>query len=408
MDAIYIFTNSFPYGSGEPFLEREFPYLLSLKRPLFILPLYKDGKIRPLFTSPEAPVTVTAPLLPFDPKERRKLLFHGLCNGAPLFIKEFFGQRIWRSRFKMWRFFTSWLLLRAMLSKNRRLLNRRLKSTHQGGATLYFYWGDKSVLLLPFLKHKAKTIVRFHGSDLYGFHPLRKRTLPSIDLACPVSQHGANHLRLHYGALTPPVSVLRLGTLDYGLGPEPTFGAPFHIVTCARMVSLKRLPLVWKALRLLYRTQRLPFPVRWTLIGEGPMRRELEAFVADAALSEMLSVDFVGHLPPDAVMKFYSETAVDLFILTSESEGVPVSIMEAFSFGIPAIATAVGGVPELVSRHTGDLLPANPTAKEVSERLLDFMNLSPSERAAKRQAARTLWEAEWNAERNYKAFSIIL
>jgi len=412
---IIIFTNTFPYGSGETFLETEFPYLLALKRPVVLVPLYQEGERRFVPSTPEAPVTVTPPLLSFPPKNRRKLLFYGLCNGAPAFfaVRDFFAQKVWRSRFRAWRLGASWLLIRTILSKKRRMLHTLLSTAHPEYATLYFYWGDKSVLLLPFLRHKGKTIVRFHGSDLYeeahGFHPFRIRVLPYINLACPVSQHGADYLCQRYGATAPPTLVARLGSLDHGLGPiPPPDGSSFHIVSCARLVPIKRLNLICKALRLLYRTQRLPVPVRWTLIGDGPIRYELERSVQIAALLDAVSVDFLGHKPHDSVMQFYRETPVDLFALTSKSEGVPVSIMEALSFGIPVMATAVGGVPELVSNHVGHLLPADPTTEEVAEALLSFIHLPQDQRNQKRQAARTSWEIGWNADEHFKAFTSTL
>jgi len=407
---IVLFTNTYPYETGETFLETELPHLLSLKRPIVLVPMYGQGKARFIPSSPQAPVFVAPPLLPFSPLNRRKLLFHGLCNFTPAFfaVNDFFIQKVWRSGSKIWRFATSWLLLRAALYRNRWLFDLK----HSNQVTLYFYWGDKSVGLLPFLSHKGKTIVRFHGSDLYeeanGFHPFRVRILPLIDLACPVSQHGADYLRLRYGAIAPPISVARLGTIDHGLGPVPLSGAPFQMVTCARLVSLKRLHLVWEALQLLHHTQRLPFPIQWTIIGDGPVRPELETSIKATTLSDTLSVQLLRDIPHDTVMQFYRNTPVDLFVLTSSSEGVPVSIMEALSFGIPVMATAVGGVPELVSDEVGCLLPINPPANEVALRLLDYMELPPSKRNAKRSAARNVWETGWNGDVNFKKFCSLL
>ena len=404
---IVIFTNTFPYETGETFLETELPYLLSLKRPLVLVPLYGQGLARPVPSTLEAPVIIAPPLLPFPPKNRSKLLFYGLCNFAPVFfaMNDFFTLKVWRSRFRIWRFATSWLLIRAILSRNKRLAHLQ----HPEQVTFYFYWGDKSVLLLPFLRHKGKTVVRFHGSDLYeeahGFHPFRKLVLPFIDLACPISQHGADYLLLRYGALAPPISVARLGSIDHGLGPAPQSGTPFHIVTCARLVSIKRLHLIWKALKLLYRTTPLP-PLRWTIIGDGPVRPQLQASIASITLSDNLSIELTGEMSHDEVMKFYRQTPVDLFMLTSKSEGVPVSIMEALSFGIPVMATAVGGVPELVSDDVGCLLPANPTVEEVKQRLLDFIDLPMCAREMKRRQARAVWETGWNGAVNFRKFAL--
>ena len=420
--SIIIFTNTFPYENGETFLETELPYLLALHRPVELVPLYGRGVARPFSFSPETPVTITPPLLPFSPNNRHKLLFYGLFNCAPLFfgVRELFAQKMWRSHRSMWRLATSWLLIRTALYNNKWLFNRLLNDEHPTQTTLYFYWGDKSALLLPFLRKKCKkknrpfpkTIVRFHGSDLYeeanGIHPFRNLLFPAIDLACPVSQYGSDYLKRHYGALSPPTLVARLGTDDHGLGPNPASDASFHIVTCARLVPLKRLHLIGQALWLLHNKKCLPVPVQWTLIGDGPVRQELEASLHAAALLETLSVHFTGHLPHHSIIDFYRTNPVDLFMLTSESEGVPVSMMEALSFGIPAIATAVGGVPEIITNGAGYLLPPNPTPHEVAQQLLDFMRLSHDQRNTMRQVARAAWEAGWSAEVNFKQFCALV
>lgn len=391
---IVIFTNTFPYGTGETFFEMELPYLLALKHPVILAPLYGTGMMRTIPSVPEAPVSVAPPLLSFDPKDKFRLFCHGLFNGAPLFfaLRDFFTAQIWRSRKKTWSFGVSFLLLRALHSKN------RLFFSQLGKAHLYFYWADKTALILPFLANKGKVVVRFHGSDLYeevkGCLPFRKRIFPHIDLACPTSQHGADYLRARYGSTTPPLMVARLGTPDYGLGPEPLPTAPFHIVSCANVISLKRIELILQALTFIHR------PVSWTHIGDGPLRHHIEKAAQEAGLS----VHFCGALPHEAVMEFYKNTSVHLFVSTSRSEGVPVSMMEAMSFGIPVMATAVGGVPELVSDRIGVLLPANPLPEEIAQKLSDFIHLPQDTSVQKRQAARTEWENRWSAQKNYPLF----
>jgi len=298
MKPMVIFTNTYPYGTGETFFETELPFLLNIKQSVLIVPLFAEGVARPLPFAPEASIAIAPPLLPFSPKNRQKLLFYGLCNCAPFFfaLRDFFTQKIWQSRIKIWQSGTSFLLMRAIWAKNRRFFRQ------QEDALFYFYWADKTALILPFLSRRGKTVVRFHGSDLYeeakGFLPFRNRLFPAIDLACPVSQHGADYLNQRYGALAPPISIARLGSADYGWGPEPVSGAPFHIVSCANLIPLKRLHLILDALRLLHQGPCMPQPVCWTLIGGGPLRYSLEKAVQEANLTEFLTIRFCGPLPP--------------------------------------------------------------------------------------------------------------
>ena len=95
---------------------------------------------------------------------------------------------------------------------------------------------------------------------------------------------------------------------------------------------------------------------------------------------------------------------IDLFINVSETEGIPVSIMEAMSFGIPCIATNVGGNPEIVNATNGFLISANPSVEEIKKVLIDFMQLNTEKHIELRRNARKTWEQNFNAESNYTQF----
>ena len=410
-----IFTNCFPFEPGETFLATELPYHLRAGASVVLVPLYGKGAQRGVSGPPDK-LKVLGPLLPFSLSNRRQLLFHGLCNTAPLgfVFHDFFADGIWKNPTRIWKFMTSALLIRALLSQ-RNFWDGLLRGFGEQDV-LYFYWGDKTALLLPFLRRRwarlfperpfPKSIVRFHGSDLYesakGYLPFRKRLFPAIDLACPISEHGANYLRETYGSLTPPLQMSHLGTPDFGLGPEPQDGV-FHIVSCSGLIPLKRPQLILEALEIL-QLQGFSIPFRWTHIGDGPLRSSLEARLKTKPPSSLLSVQFLGQLPHDAVMDFYRQHPVNLQVLTSRSEGVPVSLMEALSFGIPVLATDVGGVSELVKEDWGMLLPAALTAQELANALAQFLYLSTEEARNLRLAARKTWAQHWSAEQNFSGF----
>lgn len=98
--------------------------------------------------------------------------------------------------------------------------------------------------------------------------------------------------------------------------------------------------------------------MRLAIVGEGPARPDLEKMAAD--LGVVTRVQFLGIRKdvPDLL------AASDGFVFASENEGLPNVIMEALAAGLPVVATAVGGVPELI-RHgeSGWLVPpSNPGA----------------------------------------------
>lgn len=100
------------------------------------------------------------------------------------------------------------------------------------------------------------------------------------------------------------------------------------------------------------------FPqVRFVLIGDGVERLKLEQSVEEMALQKQ--VLFLGSREdvPELL------ASCDLFVLPSESEGLPNAVLEAMAAGLPVIATSVGGVPEVIEHEvTGLLVPAGEPA----------------------------------------------
>ena len=91
-----------------------------------------------------------------------------------------------------------------------------------------------------------------------------------------------------------------------------------------------------------------------------------------------------------------------LAVLTSESEGMPVSLMEAAACGVPAVATAVGGIPELVAHEVTGLLtpPGNPQLlADALERLLGDPTLAARLGAAARHRVQSYFSLTRQVDR---------
>jgi glycosyltransferase involved in cell wall biosynthesis len=103
--------------------------------------------------------------------------------------------------------------------------------------------------------------------------------------------------------------------------------------------------------------------VRVIIIGDGPLREQL-ACTAEA-LGIQKQVRFLGARAdiPELL------NALDIFVLPSLSEGLPMSVLEAMACGLPVVATRVGGLPEVVvHEHTG-LLVASQDAQQLAAAL---------------------------------------
>ena len=94
---------------------------------------------------------------------------------------------------------------------------------------------------------------------------------------------------------------------------------------------------------------RSKFPnLHLVLIGEGPLRQELEGELKQNNIPHTLT----GYLP----QAYKALPAMDLFVLPSVSEGMGLVLLEAMQAGVPIVASAVGGIPEIVRNGTDGLL----------------------------------------------------
>ena len=102
---------------------------------------------------------------------------------------------------------------------------------------------------------------------------------------------------------------------------------------------------------------------------------------------------------------YYKNNNISLFINLSDSEGLPVSIMEAMSFGIPCVATDVGGTSEIViDGYNGYLVSPKDDNESIMKKIHNIIDLQPSHYQEIRSNAHRTWDLSFNADKNYKEF----
>ncbi len=132
---------------------------------------------------------------------------------------------------------------------------------------------------------------------------------------------------------------------------------------------------------------------RFAIVGNGPMQSQLQAQAAAAGLSDDSRFAFFGFTPPSGR---YMST-LDLYVLSSAWEAMPVGVLEALSWGVPQVVTSVGGTAEAVSEETGRLVsPKHPGA--LADAIVAMLR-SPRLRASAQEASRARHRAMFDAER---------
>ena len=383
--SLFLITRHYPLGRGESFLETE---LEMLAKRFDVTVISLDGKAS---QTRELPPMVS---LVRYVKPPLFLLFFKALTGifSPVYKEEKKKSK------KKWK--TLWALAKAEAFKS--FFEKELELPY-GGFLAYTYWLCYETMGLCFLKEKLpnmKLITRMHRGDFYEskenpYQPFKAVTAAHVDQAFVVSEEGKRYFTGHYEYMASNVQVSRLGVVRQ-TKKEPILDNSVYVVSCSNLIAVKQVHLIIDALA------GLRINVNWCHFGDGSLRPELEKY-AGIKLRHLpnISYEFKGAVSHAELMKYYKNNRVDLLLNASLIEGVPVSVMEAFSFGIPVVAPDVGGMREIVDETCGFLLPSKSRPKLIANAILEVFK---GDRVALSQGAYAKWEADFNAETNYGRF----
>lgn len=389
-----LLTDAFPFGSGETFLETEILFLSKAFDQIYIFSLSGPNKTR------ELPPNVQAYSLNIHNmrfKRIRKLL-NGLLPSKFKIEKKRFFDFLYCLHFRGG--------VKIASSRIHKIIKRQ-GIIISNDTLFYSYWFGflAAVAVCEAKRYKiasSNIICRAHAVDLYdyrqkcGFSPFQDYLIKNIDYVCPISKDGQNYLLNKYPLFKYKFPLFRLGTGDHNINKEKTLGGAFNIVTCSNIIPIKRLDLVLNAIAIIKQKNYL---IHWFCFGDGSDLSFLKERVAKNNLTD--NVTFFGRVPNNAVYSFYNETHVDLFVNVSLYEGIPVSIMEAMSCGIPCIATNVGGTNEIISEDCGILLDKNINENILAAEILKFYSFSQNKKEQLKKQSRQIWEKEYNSKINY-------
>jgi len=397
---IILITNSFPYPPGEQFLETEIQYLAQFDTA--IIPINVQGISRNI---PEG-IKIDLSFAKFFNKSNEPLRKFKLL--LSLLVQRFFWKEIFlmpRKDFgttrstvgSLFRFYLSLLFFKKFI------VDHNLEEV-----CFYTYWNNETTHALERLKDQFdfKLISRIHGGDLYeerkrnNYFPLKRSYNKNIDHLFVLSSSAKTYLATKYNYSEDNISISRLGVEDQGINSTCGSQESLSIVSCSSLIPLKRVDLIIDLIQLISRKK---YKIKWTHIGDGYLKKNLLQY-AQKHLENIDNVDytFLGELENKEVYNFYKDNEIDLFITMSESEGAPVSIMEALSFGIPIVATNVGGISEMViDGYNGYLVNHEKTLKEI---IMLFEDIEFFKNPLIRRNSKQLFRERFDAKMNYNAF----
>lgn len=389
MKKILIISSSYPYGKHETFLETEINFL-SKYFEINVLPIYKLNK-NDIPRKTQNNVTYSLPLLDSNILIR---IIKGLFNRAPLLsilselVKLFKETK--NKKASLIKLFSDFILIRSLLS----LSNFKIALENSDYSFIYFYWG---IAPAKFLNTNKSIFIRVHGGEIYkkrnfGFIPFSDIKFvykPNIKYLS-VSDLSNSHLKSYDEKINSKVN--RLGVFDNGLNPYVRKEI-LTIVSCSTLIPVKRVNLIIECLKKINKQK-----INWVHFGDGPEFENILNF--SKTLKDNIAVEFKGRVSNKEVINYYKNNSVDFFVNVSESEGIPVSIMEALSFGIPCFATDAGANREIICNDVGALVSKHFNPIEFQ---LFIDEISKSEiMSEKRKKARKRWDKLFNAKTNYK------
>ncbi len=262
--------------------------------------------------------------------------------------------------------------------------------------------------LAAFIVHRLTGIpysFTAHGSDLHVDRHMLAEKVAAAAFAVTISDFNREVIVRECGeSVRGKIRVVHCGVEPAVFLPAATprsGGGPLRIVCVASFVDVKGHRFLVDACGIL---ARRGVDFQCELVGEGPLRRAVERQVERLGLQDR--VRFQGGLPRGDVARLLAQA--DVAALAShptrqgKREGIPVALMEAMASGLPIVATAISGIPELVESGKEGILVPPADARALAEALQHLAQDEPM-RQRMGEAAREKVLCDFSLEANARA-----
>lgn len=445
---IVILVADYPYSSGEPFLEDELKILEPDFNTIYLLQVSKNRtkKVEFELYVPNNSVITELYTEYFKLSSLQKIIqFLSIRFMYEFFIAIFkhkvpFTFRLIKLNYYYWS--NSYLGMKAIV----KFIEK--ENIDINNTVFYSYWCDFHAIALARLKEKKPQlnfVTRLHGWDLYferhqeSFLPFREFIFKKANKIIPISNDGRKYILEKKLSIQPEkIITSRLGVKNletnvrYKILKEDLkhiFGSEnivvnidtenkktrssnvdtLIILTLSSINPIKRLDKLVDAIK-----EINSFNIEWHHIGNGlepyesTFKKSTHMQLGDL---KNITYTFHGKFSKKEVDLFLQNVPVDVIVNCSDNEGIPVSIMEAMSAGIPAIAFNVGGIPGIVvDGKTGILLDSNSKNEvlELKNAIEQFYRLDRSARIMLSQNAKRMWKESYNNTINFGFISKLI
>jgi glycosyltransferase involved in cell wall biosynthesis len=284
----------------------------------------------------------------------------------------------YRYFFKRWEDLAHGAILDNLKAKKSRLLQvpflahflfygiRRLVRELQPAA-IHAHWVIPQGILATLAAPRFPLLVTTHGGDIYALNaaPLLRLKRWVFGRAAAISTVNSQMKAklVEWGQPAAKISLLPMGvdTVSVGKLAQRTAKIPGQLLVVGRLVEKKGIEYLFEAMRLLQNRGSVAAGAKLVVIGDGPIRADLEAKAAG------LNVDFRGQRGRSDVLQAIAESEVMLIpsvtAANGDQEGLPVTLLEGGAGAICVIASRLPGIDEvIVDGESGLLVPQRDSA----------------------------------------------
>jgi glycosyltransferase involved in cell wall biosynthesis len=401
---LYLFTAEYPYGSHESYLENEIHFLAENFDTVFLFPRNNSkGNIRKvpknvIITNADASLDYSS----------GKIMFGNIALISKILFIEFLNTNnkvYFLQNLREWNSSICQCIQLAKIIIAHIQTNLQDKSAQ---VVYYSYWMNDWALMLSILKEKKKIrsfVFRVLGFDIYderwekGYMPFRYYIYSKTDRIYTVSESAEKYIK-NKNIFPEKVMCSYFGTNDYGPATSLPQKENFVLYSCSNIIKLKRVNLIVEILK------HIPFEVKWIHRGDGEAKAELLEQVKK--LPPHITFELLPRVNDySEILEWFKNTPVSLFINISESEGLPVTLIESISMGVPVLATNVGGTSEVVNEQTGILIEKDFDPASIALTISSFKEGNKNS-AEFRRGVRAFWLEKFSASENYTKFCELL